>query len=373
LLIHLTQKSLVKISDSRGLLLTDSLLYMALIFFFCLRGYVGRDWYEYYKIYERIPSISNDKINPFVYIFLAKNDVEPLFCIYVAITKFFFPNYFLWLNFNSLVDVILLTTIIKYFNIVNRCLFFLLFCMFGGIAFEIDAIRNAKSIYIFLVSLRFLIKKNILSYLLLNLIGCLFHVSSLFYILFYFIANKKINHFVIVGLFAVGYVIFFTKINILNNVIAFFAGKNLGRISVLIDAYNIASKNITSYTGGIFGLIERFVTFLILFFNEKRLLNIFHHRVFVNALYLYLLIFLYCSSIAILAERLPLLFIFSYWFIYLEVYKLTKQKGVVLFLLISYGILKFISAWSNPMSLYENVLINHMSIDERLHYVKSYE
>jgi hypothetical protein len=370
--IHLVKNSLSQKNNYNEYKI-DFLLYAAVIFFFCFRGYVGRDWYEYYKIYENTPAVFDRAKSSFLYTFLTWKFIEPLFSIYVSITKCFFPNYLLWLNFNSLIDVILLITIIRYFDIHEKCIFFILFCLFGGISFEIDALRNAKSIYIFLLSLRFLIKQNIAGYMFLNILGCMFHISSLFYIPFYFIANKKINRLVVIGVFFIGYTIFFFRINLFKPIFEVFARKDLGRISVLIDSYNVTSEGVSFYKGGIFGLIERFLTFLILLFKEEKIFNEYRHRIFINAMYLYLLIFLYCSSISILAERLPLLFIFSYWFIYIKLYKLVEQKGVFLFLLLGYGVLKFVSAWSNPMSLYENVFINHMSIDERLHFIKSYE
>ena len=249
--IHLIQNALAQ-KDKHNEYKTDFLLYAALIFFFCFRGYVGRDWYEYYKIYNNTPVIFDKTTNPFVYTFLIRKSIEPLFTVYISLTKWFFPNYLLWLNFNSLTDIILLIIIIKYFDVHDKCLFFLLFCLFGGITFEIDALRNAKSIYIFLISLRFLIKQNIAGYMILNILGCMFHISSIFYIPFYFIANKKINRLIIIGLFIIGYTIFFFRINIFRHIFEIFARKNLGRISVLIDSYNAASGDIAFYKGGIF-------------------------------------------------------------------------------------------------------------------------
>jgi hypothetical protein len=316
-----------------------------------------------------IPSLKDDlisNIGSLIYF-----GVEPLFCLYLAIIKSFFSNYLVWSIFNTAVDILLISIVINYFNIKNKSLFLLLFCVFGGISFEIDALRNAKSIYIFLISLRFLREKKIIGYLLLNIIGCFFHISSVVYIPFYFFANRKYNRILVVILFIAGYIIQFGKINIFGLVFDVILENKFGRISGLVQIYSLTSNEIKSYGGGIFGLIERFVTLIILFVNEKKLYKIMRHRIFINALYWYLLIFLYCSSVAILAERLPLLFIFSYWFIYLEIYNMTRQKGIVLYLLITYTTLKFLSAWSNPVSLYENILVNHMTVNERRIYVKN--
>jgi hypothetical protein len=362
---HLLQNSLIKSKR----FIVDGLLYMAIIFFFCFRGYVGRDWYNYYNLYTSIPDLNHGLVSNIGSVFFL--GVEPLFCLYLGITKSIFFDYLVWLNFNTAVDILLITIVIKYFNVKNKSLFYLLFCAFGGISFEIDALRNAKGIYIFLISLRFLKEKKFVSYLLLNILGCLFHISSLMYVPFYFIANKKYNRVFIMILFILGYIILIGKINIFSSILTIFLERDFGRISALIRIYSVTSNEVRSYSGGIFGITERFITFVILFTNEKRLYKIMRHRIFINALYIYLLIFLYCSGIGILAERLPLLFIFSYWFIYLEMYNITRQKGIILFFLIIYTILKFLSAWSNPLSLYENVLIKHMTVTERNIYVQN--
>jgi hypothetical protein len=347
---------------------------MAIILFFCFRGYIGRDWFQYYLLYKRIPSFLDNKLDMIDYDGFKSYfyyGVEPLYILYQAVTKIFFPNYLVWLNFNTAVDIFILSIVIKYFDIKNKHIFFLLFCVFGGISFELDALRNAKAIYIFLVSLRYSKEKRFFNYLLLNILGCFFHISAVLYILFYFISNKKFNRIVIIFLFVFGYIIQFSKINIFSVILNFLANFDLGRVSGLIKIYSITSGNVASYSGEGFGLAERFFTFAVLFVNERRLYKIFQHRMFINAMYIYLLIFLYCSSIYILAERLPLLFIFSYWFIYPEIYNLIKEKGVFLVLLMTYTTLKFLSAWANPESLYENVLIEHMTVEERVMYVES--
>lgn len=108
----------------------------------------------------------------------------------LSITK----NYF-WLFFITalIVTFCYLKTIKKYST--NYWFSVFLYITLGYYTFFFNGLRQGISMAIFTIALPFLIEKKIIPYLLVCLIGSLFHISALFMIPFYFIVNLRIKPF----------------------------------------------------------------------------------------------------------------------------------------------------------------------------------
>jgi hypothetical protein len=112
------------------------------------------------------------------------------------------------------------------------------------------------------------------------------------------------------------------------------------------------------------GYIERSLSFVLLFLFQNKLEkkgNV--SNVFINVMYIYIFIHLYFFEMDVIVKRFSLLFLCGYWIIYPEIYRIISKpkKGIFLFLMILYGILRL--GYNNALveRRYENVLLPHQS------------
>ena len=86
--------------------------------------------------------------------------------------------------------------------------------------------------------------------------------------------------------------------------------------------------------------------------------------IFINCLFIYLLVFAYFSEIRMLTLRLSNLFFFSYAIIFPTIYKLMANKKYKLYYLLFVflvAILKVNGKVNSPIYEYDTVLMEHMS------------
>lgn len=291
---------------------------LLLILFFGLRGYIGYDWYSYKPNFDKMVTIGE----------LLKGNTQVLysgyelgFQIYTSFIKTLTNNYFIYNFINVSVDFIILYFVIKRFSkypILSLLLFFGIY----GVALEIDMIRNAKSIMLFLLSIKYIEERKILNFGVLNILGILFHYSSIFYLPMYFILNTKWNKKFILFLFILGNIYYLSDIRI---------------VMRIIKEYNtFLPTGIGAKLSGYFSIIpldfplgfslyyfERVIMFLLCWFVSDNLKNKKYGNIMLNSLYISIFFFLYLSEFSIVAMRFGLLFIYSYWFILpmlLEIY-----------------------------------------------------
>ena len=163
---------------------SNRVLYLSLIFIsiiFMSRCFVGWDWYNYY------PDFFQDK---FAY--------EKGYRFFVKSVRALYPNFNFFIGINTVIDFLLLGYILKKYS-KYPVFTLLLYLTINGLSLEIDVMRNVKSILLFLVSIQFIENRNFIPYILLNIVGSSFHVSSLLYIPLYFILNLKIDKKLILG------------------------------------------------------------------------------------------------------------------------------------------------------------------------------
>lgn len=291
---------------------------LLLILFFGLRGYIGYDWYSYKPNFDKMITIGE----------LLKGNTQVLysgyelgFQIYTSFIKTLTNNYFIYNFINVSVDFIILYFVIKRFSkypILSLLLFFGIY----GVALEIDMIRNAKSIMLFLLSIKYIEERKILNFGALNILSILFHYSSIFYLPMYFILNVKWNKKFILFLFILGNIYYLSDIRI---------------VMRIIKEYNtFLPTGIGAKLSGYFSIIpldfplgfslyyfERVIMFLLCWFVSDNFKNKKYGNIMLNSLYISIFFFLYLSEFSIVAMRFGLLFIYSYWFIlpmFLEIY-----------------------------------------------------
>jgi len=336
-----------------------------LIIFIGCRGFLYTDWISYYPVYDSAPSLFDGakSISNFF-----EENWENGFLFYMILCKTISSNYFFFQFISFTIDFFILYYFFK--RIIPRYIIlgFLFFILFSGIGIEFNLLRNSKSIMLFLISLKYMEEKKVVKFMLLNCVGALFHISSLLYLPAYFILQKKFSRALILILFIIGNLIFLLQVEWCKLFLTFISDFFPGRLGILLKLY-LASDFYSSAYGITIGYLERFFSFIIIYYFSQRLCKSNKNNlIYINAFYLYTFIFLYFSEISIILERVAILFIFPYWILYPLIYSLLRNKSKQIFLLILlfYGILKLGVGNRNIFSLYDNVLFSCKSYRERL-------
>lgn len=321
------------------------------VLFFGLRGFVGEDWSNYFLWFEEVPTLWNESLWD---IWNGAN-TERGFYLFLCLIKSVFPSYFAFVFCSVLITFV---TLDAFFIRYSRyyCFSFIAFMAFLGMGIMIDAARNLLSIMIFLASIPYLIQRRLVPYYGLNILGCLFHTSSVVYLLIYPFVHKRLPQWLLITVFIVCNVVFIFQIQLIRPVLAFFAGMIDGRINELIMSYS----NIQTAYGLSFGFIERNVTFLLVMLFYKRLADsVSCNRVMANFYVLYFSLFCLFAEIGVVAIRMSMLFIMSYWILYPNIYAELKQYGNKVVFLLFYVMLsgfKILTGTQMVIYKYENLL-----------------
>ena len=334
-----------------------------LIIFIGFRGFVSTDWVNYYPFYVNLQiwkDIDFDYLGSFGW-----EIGTPLLMFILKKIGF---DYFGFCFISAFIDLIIIFRFINKYS-KNFYLSLIVFILYNGLTNEFNLLRNSKAIDLFLLSIDYIDNKK-WKYILLNLLGYLFHVTALFFLLFFVIYQLNIlqHKKAILLLWFAGLVIFSLKIqyiNIILNIIADFLPSRLGW---LVKRYTIFNKLLVNYGFGL-GFIERFFSFLLIYlFQDKLIAQNKKNSIFIVMIYLYFLIFLYFAEIFELASRLTTLMVFSYWILLSNLYAIFTPSKKRLFVSIFgiYSLLKIFAIFGNDLSLqYENILFGAQTYNER--------
>lgn len=334
------------------------LMIYIIIFFIGGRWYVGSDCINYENAFLDAPQIFGLTTKE-LELFFKKCGMEKGFCFFMILFKSFFNNYWVFSFFNSAFDYIIFYLCLRDYLPKYKGIAILIFYVFiADSHLGINMVRNLKSVMIFLYSIRYIVNKKFYKYILLNLFGCLFHLSSLFYLPLYFLLNKKISKSLFVIVYVAGLIVFFLNIKWVGTVLQPLANTNFGRISHLVLVYT-DKVNPLSVSGRItIGFLERFFSFILLLKYKKIIEEKFKFGViFVNMAFIYFIIFFFFNEIYIFVQRLPPLFLISYCFIFPMIYSLlTKEQKCYFYIIIFlYGFLRVYKGNSNAHYIYNNI------------------
>lgn len=335
------------------------------IFFIGCRGFVEADWYFYLPYFEKTPSFfdGEEKIR----YFFRTNAWETGYGIFSIICKTLTDNYLAYQFICFLIDFIVLHFFFKEYCGKYYFLGWCLFWIFQGFVFEIIILRNAKAIMLFLISIKYAQNKKIIKYILLNLLGLMFHSSAIFYFPLYFFFQMKRNKKLELFLFLVGIYIYILQIPIVKPILKSIARGLPGRYGWMVVAY-LDSKQFSASYGITIGFLERVFSFILIFkFSSQIIKEDERMKIFWYLFLLFQFSYLFLSDFTILLGRISNLFICSYWVLYTKVFgKLKKNwKYIFLFLLVLYGSLRNLSLLSHSTSYYDNFLTGAMSDSER--------
>lgn len=336
------------------------IIWISFILFFGFRGFVNTDFLSYYPFFESLKTIWDSV--PYEQI-LSGYEWEPGFITAVYLLKSFIPDYQVWILLWTVILLLSLDFIflryVKYYSLA-----FLLFFVFGGYGICTNLMRASIAMCLFFYSVPCIIKGNWKKFLSLNIVGCLFHISSVIYILSYPVLRSKIPMPLLISIFVV--VVFLNIIGIDFSTLLFLLPKDFfgGRVSLLVEEYSGSVSNSLFSIGN----IERFGTYLVVCFLYQNVSKLGSPKIFfLNSFVLYFLFFYSFFRMGDVALRLANLFVFSYWIIYTQFYQclIIKSRRTLFFaILVLYSILKMASGMSVPCHQYKNILWNYESFDE---------
>jgi len=331
------------------------------IIFFGLRGFIGWDWTNYYNRYQSIKDLSNILINSSV--------PEWGFIIYMSLFKTFLLDYYVFVFINVILHILLLNIFLKRYLPPGYYVFgLIIFLVMGGFGMEIDTMRNIISILLFILSLKYIEERKIIKYYALNIIGLLFHSSTIIFLPLYFILHKKMNRNLIAFIFIIGIIIFLLKIEYAKPLVLFISKIIGGRIQAITNTY--LNNTITGKSYGLsIGLLERIFSAVLIIVYYQKLINYSKHNIiFINVFVLYFFFFFYFSEISIISIRVGGLFIFAYWILWpsiIYVSKIKINRQLILCVMLLYSFFKMIGLTRFQLYQYDNQLFGIKTYEER--------
>lgn len=329
------------------------------IFFFGGRGYIGWDWTSYSEIYDLFPSMLDSSF--FHDLMMSAEDQEDTrekgFLVYLAFFKTLGVNYLVFVLLSVCIDAFLTDKFIERFC-PNYALAMLLFVYVYCNA-EINLQRNIKSITIFLFSLRYAEERKILPFMLLNLLGATFHFSAIFYMLSYFLFKMPINRWVYLAVIVILNAIYLLQIDIIQGLIPIVAQFVGGKAEVVANIYT--NSVITHEAGISIGAVERLITSAMIFvywdgLNEKARRG----KLFINSFLVYSVCIDIFWPFSIFIERISLLFMFCYIYIWSTIVKsirTRKMRYVCLAGMMLYATVRFGVKYNSIFYKYDNFLL----------------
>ena len=324
--------------------------------FFGLKGFVGMDAFNYYNLFNNLPTIWNWDTDTFFY-----TTHEILFKYYIVIIKSICPNFFFFSFVNVLIDALILDVIIRRYSR-YYVLAFIIYTGIYGLIFAMDQVRNAKAVMLFLLSLKYVSEKRFSLYLIINLIGVLFHYSAIVYILLYPFLRKKHSMFFYLTVYIIGLFIFFSRIEFLNPIVSYISSLFGGRIELKAITYLNSEEYGERRYGISFGTMERFISYpLFCFLLKKKLIDKDPNSIIAINLYvLYFATYYFLAEISVLAQRISVLFIIAYAFLYPNILKIIKiDKYILLFILIGFSCIKIAGHTKYLPYTYESFRFNY--------------
>lgn len=349
---QISENELIK---KRYLLLSIGIL----ILFFGLRGYIGYDWYTYKPNFENISLLKIIKNSDYF---------EFGFKLYTAFIRNVFGSYAVYTFIGSLVDLLILYLVVRRYSDFPIASVLLFFCVYG-LALEVDMLRNAKSIMLFLLSIKYIETRELKKFLALNILGFTFHASALIYLPMYFILNRRWNKKLILIIFLLGSFYYFSDVRIflkLMKGIDLFIPTEFGKqIARKLSIYfSFASLNFP--LGLSFFYVERLIIFILVWNISDVITEKKYGKIMLNSIYISIFIFLFLAEFSVVSTRISILFVYSYWFL-LPVFFENYSKIFVYIVIFCISLFRINNQIGFDEGIgvysYQNILINSQPVE----------
>lgn len=339
--------------------------FIIMLVFIGLRGHLYSDFISYFPFFQSLPTLG--KLN--IIEVLKDSGFEVGFIIYSSLIKTIFPDYFIWVFINTFIDLCVFRYIFRKYSY-SEILPFIFFLAWQGLTIEFNLYRNVKAIILFLLSIQYLERRKIIPYFALNLLGVTFHTTALLFIPLYFFLHKQYSKKILWICFILVNIAYFT-----NQLLNIQWGDALGFLNnerVISKLNNYQDKGV-SY-GFSIGYLERTLTIiLVLSLYEKLIQQLPINKILINCLMFYYGFFHVFSNVEVLAIRIPILFIFSYWILLSNIVYLYHLRFNYLTRMFSLLIIfKIVIGTSNIACYYDNLLWGIKDYGERYEMVNKF-
>lgn len=284
------------------------------------------------------------------------------YVIFTMICQCIKRDFHFFIFINTLVDILLFSVCLKKFS-KNYALSILFFLAFQGIITEINLLRNIKAILLFVFSIKYIRDRNLLKFLICNVVGYYFHSSALLYFPMYWVLNKeyKFNLLIIISLFST--LIYLLNVNIVQGFLSSYIPIN-DRVALKM-AYYLEQSDEQKLS---IGTIERILTMVLalyMYYNTKNKDRLF--LLFFNSYIVFYVLYSFFGFNYVFRDRVPNLFIYSYWFLYPYLYDYYKNihssfKYLFVFLIFA----KIGMSTRMCAAYYENIMFETSTKKERL-------
>ena len=331
-------------AKKKGLTFLEKVALFSYLIFYGLRGYIFTDCFQYHDLFTNIHQYE-----------IRVNYLElfgPGYLLGNAIISIFTDNPFVFQFIWTLIDVVMLTIILK-----RECpkhfllAFAFLIPFFDGV--QINLFRNIKSILIFFWAIKYIRERNFFKYLIWIVFAASIHITAFLYLPLYFLINKpsaKVHKGIAI------FCIFFCFIGI-----TFFQDYLLIASAIIggkVDQMAIKYTSENSLAGGItMGLLFRVIMLGLLLLYYKKLEK--SNLAMLNTALLYLELAICFNPLLVLRDRFSVLFVLGIICIlplFIESIKRNKFRlPIMAFLyLFMFGYVHIQHA--TPVAKYENLL-----------------
>lgn len=284
--------------------------------FIGLRGLIMSDWQFYYYFF-------NDHCtwNEIFHLGGTENfeKISTVFGLYNLFFKSIFDNWYFFTFCHLAIELALLYRFYTRNGIFNIPLALMIFYCLEGNVILCNLLRNGLGLMLCLNALEYIEKKEFWKYLAWVVAGTCFHYTLILFVPLYFVLNCRLNKYWFAAFVLTANIIYLLRIPIV-----------MGTLGLLLRGNSVYSMMFEEYTevfdtqasGITFGYIEKLITSVLVFLYYDELMERRKDaRVYLNALMLYLFLFLSLSEFAELAKRISMMFFFGYWVIWYDLIK----------------------------------------------------
>ncbi len=324
-------------------------VFIVLVIFLGLRGFVGTDFINYYRLYDTLPNPAN-----FLNWYSDKEFYEIGFYFYSSLLKSVGASYEVWVFINALFDI---TVLFWFLNKYSKC-FYLSLCLFliiGGQQFEFDLYRNAKACFIYLLAIPYIKSRSFWKYNLIVLLAMSFHASAAILWPLYYIGRINFSKRLAITVYLIICAIYFLRLFPTSFFIGFFTGADGALINKLNGYLELQGEGY----GLTFGFLEKSIVYWICVLCYRNLsIQSQDNILFCNSYFIYFALWYIFADIVVFVQRFPLLYSFSYWIVVPNAIYLANKslKPILKTFLIVFAILKASAQYSLAIYKYDNQL-----------------
>ena len=234
-------------------------LFLFLLGVFLCSGYMtGTDWRSYEPMYEKI-----DFSNLFFDYY-----AEPGYYIYMLLFKMFGIGFWPFFIFTKVICYVIFIKKLIYYSGKYFYLSLTFFIPWFGIYLFIDnPMRNLLAITVFICSIKYILEREKGKYFFMIFLAASFHVSSLIFLLFYFIGNSRVRTNVYIIYFVLFNLVFANREPLIKVIDLLFG--NIPYIAYKINAYVVEHNEAAEGRLLSLGMLFHILFFVLLLWKRK--------------------------------------------------------------------------------------------------------